>query len=1038
MTHVGIDGHFVIGRPAELVATADPSEAGNYRLEVIAPDAQGNPVTFQSPSQSVADGGAKFSVLFQSGQLRSGLTVRLVSEDGTVRARKVLSPGGAGDGISIEPLVPMEQLVATIGQPAGLTNDEENGGEESLAFTVLEISPPGLPDNPRGLGCVRTICIAGGYSDLNAGQVAGLRDWVRFGGHLVISVADKMDSYLAGPLGRQVQNWIPLDAQTQRISELPALESYAGNRSRVPLARRKITAAKIGEHSGVNLVSGTDGPLVASAGVGFGRVTIVGVDIATGPVSKWTSLPFLMRKLLFGQRRGVSGRNQSSRMVHTGISDLSTQLNASLENFPEIKRPTSWIVMGLMVLYLLVIGPLDYFLAHKILKRPRLTWVTFPLWVAAGCWIGLTFAENTNGDEVRLNQIAIADIDATGSQAYRLRSWSSVYTPRARRAAMKSQPQETFLGAVGAKGVDPTLLKWTSVPENTFGGLLRSTGFGLGSTDYRVDQNATTGVPFGQWSTRSVQSDWLANATPPVETDLTTSGDLLRGTVRHDFPFALRNWIIAHGYRAYHPNPMAGEAARIIAPGDVLNLTGTTEIFQDKTAEARTVDKVLQRDLQGFLTRMRVVGVKLKPGEGGQSTRNEIEPYDALNRDPSYVVQMLSLHRSAGGTNYTGLTNTLLSEVDLTEVVRLNQAVLIAEVEPPAAHLSLDDEPLKPTTTRTFVRIMLPVKTTREIVPTTQPIDRSTAENTVIETKNLTKRYGDLIAVNNINLNLEKGDVFGFIGPNGSGKTTTMRMICTLLNPDHGEAYVCGKSIYTNQEEIRRLVGFMPDFFGVYDDMTVIEYLEFFAAAYRIKGSDRRKVAEEKLELVDMTFKRDAMVSQLSRGQTQRIGLARTLLHEPQVLLLDEPASGLDPRARIEMRGLLKRLGEMDKTVIVSSHILPELADVCTRVGMIEKGNLIVDGNVAEVMRKARERIVLNIEVSADTEKAAKFVTESGAAENVRVDGETIVVTLKPEIDDYSFLPTKFIENGFALKLFREEEVNLETAFMELTKGVQQ
>ena len=203
----------------------------------------------------------------------------------------------------------------------------------------------------------------------------------------------------------------------------------------------------------------------------------------------------------------------------------------------------------------------------------------------------------------------------------------------------------------------------------------------------------------------------------------------------------------------------------------------------------------------------------------------------------------------------------------------------------------------------------------------------------MIETNQLTKRYGDLIAVNNINLKLSEGDVFGFIGPNGSGKTTTMRMLATLLSPDYGEAYVCGKSIYTHPQEIRRLVGFMPDFFGVYDDMTVIEYLEFFAAAYRINGPGRRKVCEEKLELVDMAFKRDAMVNQLSRGQTQRIGLARVLLHEPQVLLLDEPASGLDPRARIEIRNLLKKLGEMKKTVIVSSHILPELADVCTRVG---------------------------------------------------------------------------------------------------------
>jgi ABC-2 type transport system ATP-binding protein len=308
----------------------------------------------------------------------------------------------------------------------------------------------------------------------------------------------------------------------------------------------------------------------------------------------------------------------------------------------------------------------------------------------------------------------------------------------------------------------------------------------------------------------------------------------------------------------------------------------------------------------------------------------------------------------------------------------------------------------------------------------------------VIETRKLTKRYGNLIAANEITLQLAEGDVFGFIGPNGSGKTTTMRMIATLLNPDYGECYVCGKSIYTNPQEIRRLVGFMPDFFGVYDDMTVLEYLEFFASAYRIHGPQRRKVCEEKLELVDMAFKRDAMVSQLSRGQTQRIGLARTLLHDPQVLLLDEPASGLDPRARIEIRQLLKRLGQLNKTIIVSSHILPELADVCTRVGIIEAGIMQVDAYVDEVMRQARKAILLHIQVTENHDRAARLLEQLDEVAAVTMKGDTVITTLKPGVNDYSTLPTALLQAGFRLKLFREEDVNLETAFMELTKGKQQ
>lgn len=309
----------------------------------------------------------------------------------------------------------------------------------------------------------------------------------------------------------------------------------------------------------------------------------------------------------------------------------------------------------------------------------------------------------------------------------------------------------------------------------------------------------------------------------------------------------------------------------------------------------------------------------------------------------------------------------------------------------------------------------------------------------MIETRQLTKCYGDLVAVDHIDLKLEEGDVFGFIGPNGSGKTTTMRMIATLLTPDYGEAYVCGMSIYSDPRKIRRMVGYMPDFSGVYDDMSVMEYLEFFAAAYRINGPTRKKVCEEKLELVDMTFKRDAMVNQLSRGQTQRVGLARVLLHDPQVLLLDEPASGLDPRARIEMRNLLKRLGEMKKTVIVSSHILPELADVCTRVGMIEKGVLIVNGFVDEVMKEARKSKLLFATVKENAEAAAKLLEQQDIVHDVSMtNGKTIKLTLKDNVEDYSPLPEVLIKEGYKLLTFQEEVVNLETAFMELTKGTQQ
>ena len=308
----------------------------------------------------------------------------------------------------------------------------------------------------------------------------------------------------------------------------------------------------------------------------------------------------------------------------------------------------------------------------------------------------------------------------------------------------------------------------------------------------------------------------------------------------------------------------------------------------------------------------------------------------------------------------------------------------------------------------------------------------------MIQTRDLTKVYGKLHAIDSLNLSLSQRDVFGFIGPNGAGKTTTMKILTTLLEPSWGEATVCGYSIYTQSEELRRVIGYMPDFFGVYEDMQVIEYLEFFAAAYRIHGDARKKRCDEMLELVDLGYKRNALVTSLSRGMTQRLGLARVLLHDPQVLLLDEPASGLDPRARIEIRTLLKELSKMGKTIMVSSHILPELADVCNKIGIIERGKLLVNSDVESVLRQVRRSSRLHLvlaEKSADA--AARLLETLDIVENVTPEDEShVTLLLKENVQDYSEIPILLVQGGFRFLNLQEEEINLETAFMTLTEGI--
>lgn len=320
----------------------------------------------------------------------------------------------------------------------------------------------------------------------------------------------------------------------------------------------------------------------------------------------------------------------------------------------------------------------------------------------------------------------------------------------------------------------------------------------------------------------------------------------------------------------------------------------------------------------------------------------------------------------------------------------------------------------------------------------------------MIETINLTKRYNDLVALNALNLTINEGDCFGFIGPNGAGKTTTIKILATLLKPSSGQAQIGGLTVGYQNRQIRPLIGYVPDFMGAYQDMVVHEYLEFFAAAYNINGVQRKKVVGDVLELTDLTYKQTAEVSSLSRGMQQRLSIARVLLHDPKVLLMDEPASGLDPRARIEIRELLKELKRMGKTILISSHILHELAELCNTVGIIERGQLLFSGSVAEILKRAKVGHVLHVGVAERMEEAAKVLAQMpGVTKTAIVMGDGTASgggseqLIHVAYDDrgggiFTDIPNVLVNNGYRLTHFQEEPVNLETAFMRLTKGLVQ
>ena len=311
----------------------------------------------------------------------------------------------------------------------------------------------------------------------------------------------------------------------------------------------------------------------------------------------------------------------------------------------------------------------------------------------------------------------------------------------------------------------------------------------------------------------------------------------------------------------------------------------------------------------------------------------------------------------------------------------------------------------------------------------------------IIHCQNLTKRYRDLIALKDLNLTVEKGDVFGFIGPNGAGKTTTIKILATLLEPTSGAAFIDGIDVMRHPLEVRKIIGYMPDFFGVYDDVKVWEYLDFFAAAYKIPANRRKGIIDDVLELTDLTGKREAYVESLSRGMKQRLCLAKTLVHDPKVLLLDEPASGLDPRARIEFRALLKELKNMGKTIFVSSHILPELADFCNVIGIMEQGELVVTGSVHDIVQKLEGYMVLDVRLAGDGTvgaRALEVLRDYPQIKEARAEGNHLTLEFLGGHDELPALLSHLVSNDLPVATFAPRAADLEDVFMKVTKGIVQ
>ncbi|AYK08576.1 ABC transporter ATP-binding protein [Brevibacillus laterosporus] len=306
----------------------------------------------------------------------------------------------------------------------------------------------------------------------------------------------------------------------------------------------------------------------------------------------------------------------------------------------------------------------------------------------------------------------------------------------------------------------------------------------------------------------------------------------------------------------------------------------------------------------------------------------------------------------------------------------------------------------------------------------------------MIQTQNLSKRYGKFEALKNVNLSIQKGSVYGFIGPNGAGKSTTMMILATLLPATSGKAYVGGYDVEKEPREVKQLLGYMPDFFGVYDNLKATEYLDFYARAYNIPARNRSNLIADLLDLVNLSNKADAYVDHLSRGMKQRLGLARCLVHSPEILILDEPASGLDPRARIEMREILKKLQGMGKTILISSHILPELAELCDEIGVIEKGQLIANGAVNEVSTETRGISIMQVKTLGNVELAEQILQASPFVRRLDNKNSHFRFHFTGTPEEKVILLQQLIQANIPVTHFADSQENLEDVFLAITEGV--
>lgn len=663
-------------------------EAASCEIEAIDPD--GVQVVYPLTRSTTPQNSTVWTGTFRNGRLDANPHVRLRDSDGRIVKEKRISE--TTDGGSELPFVRQT-----------LNRWLEIGFNAPLLETVPQVQStpakawPMLAQIPWGLDGVDGILVSS-QATMSDQAAVELERWLRRGGQVLLSVTTGREEFEKTRWSDWLSGVVEVRERT-RTNDLSGVESFTVFSRKIPAAKlTSVTTFQIKE--GRKLASCLEGNLISRATLGFGQVTVFGLDLTQPPFSRWEGRSSLLRRLVF--RLNDSTNNKSSevaRLSQSGITDLASQWRAAAIEMPGIGRPSLWGVLGLLLAYGLLIGPVDFLIVHKLLRRPHWTWVTLPVLVVAASIGTLSFARSVNGRSLQLTQIDVVDIDVNRQEVIS-RSWATIYSDKNQRCRVQASPRSLQSEAAHAsQSAAFAQVSWLGFPENGPGGLYRPSGFDLANTSYRSsgDRLLLDEIPLGQWSSKSFTAEarWL-QPQPLVESHLSTlAANDLAGEVIHRFPFALHDWVVAFEGRIFVPHSAAGEKAKVWEPNQPWIPTSSI---------------VYGREMRGLLTRTKRTKLESKKAKVSEDILIEQERYDPLDLETGDILQMMTLHEAAGGKAYTGLEHASLRTFDVTPLISLDRAILIARIPERQTDWAFNGEAREPTKQHAYVRLLLPVK----------------------------------------------------------------------------------------------------------------------------------------------------------------------------------------------------------------------------------------------------------------------------------------------------------------------------------------